>query len=121
MTENIVLAITDESLERMLETRFKAGGYNVAIANDLKELYALAADLGYNDYLMDPNFPVSGGSDITPVREVKRIISARQDAQDVRLLAISGRGDIVSTCAKEGISAKLKPIRLAELSEFFRR
>jgi hypothetical protein len=68
---------------------------------------------------MDANFKAAGSSDITPSLRVRNAIMSRQDKDLVRLLAISGSNDVVNSCLANKIDARLKPLSLQQLYDFF--
>lgn len=121
MTASIVLALHDRIQSLTLPQPFKNRGFQPYCAGDLEELYRLATDTNYQNYLMDPNFGKPENPDITSAIRVRDIISSRSDKDQVRLLAISGNEDIVDSCLSAGIDAKVKPLTIQELCAFFKR
>jgi len=98
--------------------RLLTSHFEVEQVYDVKTMLASCERSCYGFYLMDLNFGIPGGSDITPAQRVYSLLQQQQVGDlERKFIGVSGAEDVVALAQQEGLPAILK----TEFAEYFRR
>ncbi len=101
-----LLGLHDEMVEKTYARTLRSQGYEIKSTGTIDEMLARCAERRYDLYLMDLNFGVSGGDDITPARRVYRMLQEQGiEGLENKFYGISGDEHVVKAAEQEGIPA----------------
>jgi len=108
----VLFGLNDMGVRTLCEAYTQQKGFEYESVSTRGGLDLAVRGEDFDAILMDANFPVGGGSDVSPARETYRLVESRVRAGQAYFMAISNFLDVVGAARALGIPAQVKGARI---------
>ncbi len=108
----VLFGISDMMVRNLCEAYTQQKGFEYNSVSTRGGLDLAVREEGFDAILMDANFPISGGYDVSPARDVYQLVEPRVKAGQAYFMAISNFLEVVEATKALGVPAQVKGARI---------